>query len=402
MRKLISKALTMVLIVGILTFVSFANADDVQVHKYGLIKQKLHDYFQQLYIEKIFSGTVIVAQQGHILLEDGFGMADYDTGEKNKPKTAYCIGSMSKAFTAMSIMILEEKGLLSIYDTIDQFIPNYPNGNIITIHQLLNHTSGIFELINDPTSSLWDNGFEGLALYYTPDQLLMYFMNRPLYFEPGTQWSYCNSGFIVLGIIIENVSGMTYADFIKKNILQPLGMKDTFYDPYNLDCPAKAVGYDDVLSDPPPVSPLLHPSLAYSAGGIFSTVKDIYKWDQALYTNRLVSYQTLNKIFTPELGNYGYGWWIDGIEIAGQSYKQIWHWGSYIGYHSLISRLVDEKITLILLQNISAPNDAFDDQEIIRNDVYNIVFNPYPDIDTSAVEKLKQQRNFSQGPRKMN
>lgn len=401
MKKFILKTLTMVLVVGVLTSVLFAGGE-VQGHKYGLIKQKLHAYFQQLSTEKIFSGAVIVAKQGHILLQDGFGLADYGTGEKNKPKTAYCIGSMSKAFTAMSIMILEEKGLISIYDTIDKFLPGYPNGNIITIHQLLNHTSGIFEFLNDPTSAIWDNGLEDLALYYTPEQVLEYFISRPLYFEPGAQWSYCNSGFIVLGIIIEKVSGMTYADFIKKNILEPLGMKDTFYDPYNLDCPAKAVGYNDVISDPPQVSPLLHPSLAYAAGGIFSTVVDIYKWDQALYTDRLVSYQTLNKIFTPGLGNYGYGWFIDTLEIAGQSYKQIWHWGSTLGYHSLISRLVDEKITLILLHNISAPNDAFDDQEIIRNAVYNIIFNPYTDIDTSTIEKLKQQQDFPLGPRKMN
>lgn len=405
MKKLVSKTLTMLLLllVGILSIDAYAYADKVQDHKYGLIKQKLHAYFQKLSAEKIFSGAVLVAQNEHILLQGGFGLSNYETGEKNKSKTAYGIGSLTKAFTSMSIMILEERGLLNVYDTIDNYIPGYPNGDIVTIHQLMNHTSGIFEFLNDPTSTIWDNGLEYLAFYHTPEELLQYFMNRSPYFEPGTQWSYCNSGYILLGIIIENVSGMSYADFIKKNILDPLGMKNTLYDADNLDFPNKAVGYNDVISCPPQVSPLLHPSVAFAAGGIFSSVADMYKWDQALYTNRLVSSETLNRIFTPGLGNYGYGWVIDTLDIAGQPYNQIGHGGSSLGYHSLISRLVDEKTTLIILQNTSAPNDSIADLEMMRNAVYNIIFNPCSGVETSAAVKLKlqQQQNVPQSPRKI-
>lgn len=402
MKKIASKTLTILLMVGILTFSTMARDAEIQGNKCGHVKHELHAYFQQLAADRIFSGAVIVAREGHVLLQDGFGLADYDTGEKNKPKTVYCIGSMTKAFTVMSIMILEERGLLSVTDTLDKYIPGFINGDIITIHHLLNHTSGMFEFVNDPTSAIWENGLEGLAIYHTPDQVLAYFIDRSPYFEPGTQWSYCNSGFVVLGIIIEKVSGMSYGDFIKKNIFEPLRMKDTIYDPLDLDLTRQAVAYNDVLTDPPCVSPLLHPSIAYSAGGIFTTVQDMYKWDRALYTDRLVSFETLNKIFTPGLGDYGYGWWIDSLDIAGQPYKQIWHWGSTLGYHSLISRLVDEKVTLILMQNTSAPNDSFADQEIIRNDVYNILFNTGSTVEKSALEKLGQQyRVRPQGPRKI-
>ncbi|MCU0285641.1 MAG: beta-lactamase family protein [Acidobacteria bacterium] len=403
MKKFTSKVLTVLLVLGILTIGNYVQGDEVLGQKCDPVKQKLRTYFQQLAEEKIFSGAVLIARDGKILLQDGFGLADYETGKKNKPKTAYGIGSMTKAFTAMSIMMLKERGLLNVNDPIGNYIPGYPNGDIITIHQLMNHTSGIFEYINDPTSAIWDNGLENLAFYHTPDQLLEYFINRPLYYEPGTQWSYCNSGYVVLGVIIEKLSGMTYGNFIKKNILGPLNMRNTLYNEYNIDFPNKAVGYNDVISQPPQVSPLLHPSVAFSAGGIFSTIIDMYKWDQALYTNRLVSQETLNKIFTPGLGDYGYGWFIDTLDINGQNYKQIWHWGSSLGYHSLISRLVDEKVTLILLHNTSAPNDSFDDQEIIRNAVYNILFNPCFKVEMTPVEKQKLlQRNLSNVPRKMN
>lgn len=388
--------------VGIFTFSTIARGADVQCNKYGHLKQKLHAYFKQLAADGIFSGAVLVARDGHVLLKDGFGLADYETGEKNKPKTVYSIGSMTKAFTAISIMMLEERGLLSVTDTLDKYIPGFPNGDIVTIHHFLNHTSGIFDYINDPTSAIWENGIEGLAVYHTPDQLLAYFINRTPYFEPGAQYSYCNSGFVTLGIIIEKVSGMTYGDFIEKNILKPLHMNDTTYDPMNFDLPRQAVGYNDVLTDPPCIAPLLHPSIAYSAGGIFSTVEDMYKWDQALYTDRLVSFETINRIFTPGLGDYGYGWFIDTLDIAGQSYKQIWHGGSTLGYHSLISRLVDEKVTLILLQNTSAPNDSFEDQEIMRHDVFDILFNPSSAIGKSSLEELKKlHRGRPQDARKI-
>ena len=392
MKKLTSKTVTILIMVVIFTFSIAARAAEVQGNQYGHVKQKLHAYFEQLAADRIFSGAVIVAREGHVLLKDGFGLADYDAGEKNKPKTLYGIGSMSKAFTVMSIMMLEERGLLSVEDTLDKYIPGFTNGDIITIHQLMNHTSGMFEYINDPTSAIWENGLEKLALYHTPEQLLDYFIDRSPYFAPGAQWSYCNSAFVVLGIIIEQVSGMTYGDFIEKNILKPLHMKDTTYDPMVLDLPRQAVGYNDVLTDPPCVAPLLHASVAYSAGGIFSTVEDIYKWDQALYTDRLVSFETLNKIFTPGLGDYGYGWFIDTLDIAGQPHKQIWHWGSTLGYHSLITRLVDEKVTLILLHNTNAPNDSFEDQEIMRHDVYNILFTPGFTPVKASLEKLQQQR----------
>jgi CubicO group peptidase (beta-lactamase class C family) len=336
---------------------------------YGHIKQELAGYFKQLADARLYNGTVLIAKEGKILLKKGYGMADWESETPNNPETVFAIASMGKAFTAMSIMILEERGLLSVNDTISVHIPEFPDGDLVTIHQLLTHTSGMYEFFNDPYCPVWDV----IDQYHTPWEVLSYIMGQPFEFEPGTQWAYCNSGFEVLGVIIERVSGMTYRDFLKANIFEPLDMKRTSYDPFGTEfANKKATPYDVV--DPPTFTVFLHPTIAYSAGGVFSNVKDMYKWDQALYTDKLVSYETMERIFTPDLGNYGYAWWIDSLEINGQPHRQFWHWGSYVGYHSLISRLVDDKVTIILLQNTNAPGDVFDDQEIIRDAVLNIIF----------------------------
>jgi CubicO group peptidase (beta-lactamase class C family) len=170
---------------------------------------------------------------------------------------------------------------------------------------------------------------------------------------------------------------MSYREFLKANILDPLKMKDSAYDPDGMDYSPKAmaVGYNDLLTDPPVTAPYLHPTVTFSAGAIYSTVKDLYLWDQALYTDQLVSQETLARIFTPGLANYGYGWYIDHLETNGYMHKHIWHWGSYIGYHSYISRLVDDGVTVILLLNTTAPDTENQDQlrPVVRGAV-SIIF----------------------------
>ena len=398
MKRVTFKMLVCVLVIWALTSVTFAQLAEVQCHKTHDLKKKLRTYFENLAEQRLFSGTVLIAREDKIILKDSFGFANYETSKPNTPSTVYAIASMGKAFTIMSIMMLEERGLLSVNDTIDKYIPGFPNGDLITLHHLMTHTSGLFRFINDPSSLLWQNG--NISKFHTPEELLDYFMYYPLSFAPGTQWEYCNSGFIVLGIIIERVSGMTYRDFIKVNIFNPLKMKHTSYDPYEMDfINRKATGYDYITTDPPILTLDFSDSIAFSAGGIYSTVSDLYKWDQALYTEKLVSMETLERIFTPGLGDYGYGWWIDTLEINGQNHKQIWHWGSYFGFHSLISRLVDDKVTIIFLQNTSAPNDTFDDQEVIRDAVYHIIFNPMAkaeEVKALSINKMtRQNKNLS-------
>jgi CubicO group peptidase (beta-lactamase class C family) len=314
---------------------------------YGRVTQALNDYFTGLAAAENFSGSVLVAKEGKILLQKGYGMANVESGIANTPNTVHAIASLTKAFTSMSIMMLEERGLLSVDDPVSKYVPELLHGDRITVHQLLNHTSGLYLYVYHPL--LWPNKDN----FHTPDQLLDYYMYEPLRFEPGAQWEYCNSGYVTLGIIIERVSGMSYRDFIKKNILQPLKMKHTSYDPYETDFLDKAIGYDDIAADPPLRAPYFHPSIPFSAGAVYSTVRDMYRWDQALYTDQLVSYVTLERMFTPGLGNYGYGWYSDTLEVDGRGHKHIWHWGAYFGFHGYFSRLVDDNVTVILLRNTS-------------------------------------------------
>jgi CubicO group peptidase (beta-lactamase class C family) len=352
MKRNTFKMFVSLLVIWALSSFTYAQVSEAQCHHNGHLKRQLDAYFDNLTEQKIFSGSVLIAKEGKILLKKGYGKANYETGKPNKPETVFAIASMSKAFTAMSIMILEERGLLSVNDTVDQYIPGYPNGDNITIHQLLRMTVGIPNFL----VYIWDE----IDQFHTPEELLQSFINEPTEFEPGTQYSYCNSCYILLGLIIEKTSGMCYRDFVTENIFKPLGMKHTFYDPYDMEMLNKrAIGYDDISVDPPVLSGYLHASNAYSAGGIFSTVTDMYKWDQALYTEQLVSFETLERIFAPGIGEFGwtyaYGWIIKTLEINGESHWRVYHEGGYLGFHSIISRLVDDKITFIILANISDP-----------------------------------------------
>ncbi|MCP3956830.1 MAG: beta-lactamase family protein [bacterium] len=352
-----------------LTLAAPAAAHQGGGHAYGLVKQDLKLYFQTLADARAFSGAVLVARDGKILLERGYGMADYEQGIRNRRDTVYAVASFTKAFAAMSIMMLAERGQLDVDDPVAEHIPGFPNGEVITIRHLLNQTSGLYEYLLSP--DLWAS----FTLAHTPMELLDYFVYEPLGFTPGSQHQYSNSNYVTLGVIIENVSGLPFRDFIRLNILDPLEMDHTSYDPFELDFPDKAIGYDDITADPPvPTSIYAHPTIPYSAGGMASTVEDLYRWDQALYTETLVSAATLEEMFTPGHGDYGFGWYIDELVVDGQPHKQIWHWGSFFGLHGYISRLVDDRVTIIIQLNISPVSDSPEELRPMAEDVAAIVF----------------------------
>ena len=368
MKKITMKTMVCLLVLWVSVTMVFAGQGNGNGHGYGLLKQKLNAYFERLEAEEYFSGSVLVAKHGKVLLQAGYGMANIEEGIKNKANTVHAIASMTKAFTAASIMMLIERGLINLNDTVDMYVPELPVGNQITIHHLLNHTSGLFEYTYNP--DVWDN----MDKFHTPEQVLAYFIDQPLQFTPGTQWEYCNSGYITLGIIIERVSGLSYRDFIRANILNPLKMRNTGYDPYDQEFPYKAIGYDDISVDPPLRSPYLHPTIPYSCGAIYSTVKDLYTWDQSFYTEKLLSAQSIALMVTPGLGDYGYGWYIDNLDVQGQLHRHVWHWGAYVGFHSYFSRLVDDDITIILLLNTSPVLGTQDELKPYIQDVVELLF----------------------------
>jgi CubicO group peptidase (beta-lactamase class C family) len=316
-----------------------------------------------------FSGTIFIAWQGKVLISQGYGLADRENDVPNTPQTKFAIGSITKSFTAMAIMILQERGLLKTEDPICKYIADCPVAwKLITLHHLLNHTSGI-----PPYTDLYLQGRIKLdpSKEYQPDAIIAFFKDLPLEFAPGSQWHYNASGYFLLGTIIEKVSGDSYAAFVQKNILQPLALTETGY---NLAYPTvkyRASGYSTIGPSRIVKVPGWDMSLMYSEGGLYSTVGDLYKWDQALYTDQLVSRETLGRMFTSTVATnngayYGYGW-----EISQQSgHRIIEHSGRVPGFVAQLARYPDDQLTIIVLSNFDRVQPI-----LLSRELAAIVFN---------------------------
>ncbi len=291
-----------------------------------------------------FSGSVFIAYDGTIILEKGYGLADRANDVLNTPQTRFQIASLTKQFTAMSILILQEQGKLNVQDLFCSYYPDCPDAwQGITIHQLLTHTSGIRTFTQIPAYADWGTTPK------TPDEIITFFRDEPMVFQPGESWAYSNSGYILLGWLIEDLSGLSYGDFLQTHIFTPLKMDDSGYNPDIVE--GMAVGYYDKTSEPAFQG---SPSVGFSCGGIYSTVEDLYLWDQALYTEQLIPQATLDVMFTPyaiafesTVPNYGYGWIIE--EQAG--YRVVDHQGATDGFKAFIMRFPDIRITIIILSN---------------------------------------------------
>jgi CubicO group peptidase (beta-lactamase class C family) len=318
-----------------------------------------------------WGGTILVAQKGEVLISQGYGLADRENDVPNTSQTKFAIGSMTKAFTAMAIMMLQERGQLTVQDPICKYISDCPTAwKPITIHQLLTHTSGIHDY-GDAVLPVQKNITP--CQEFTLEEAMAIAEALPQDFAPGTQYSYSNTGYYLLGAVIEKVSGESYETFIQQNIFQPLGMSETGYDRFITIVKNRASGYS-IDQNGDIVNALRGDvSQEYAAGGLYSTVGDLYKWDQALYTDRLVSKETLATIFTsmvtiPDIGGYGYGW-----AISQQSgHRVIWHNGLVSGFVSQINRYPDDQVTIIVLTNMDTekPNEitnALADMVLVEN-----------------------------------
>ena len=248
---------------------------------------------------------------------------------------------MTKQFTAMAILMLQNQGKLSVQDPLCSYLKSCPEAwKPITLRQLLTHTSGI------PDFFSFSDFTQKSTKSMTPDQLADWFAGKPLDFRPGAKFSYSNSGYDLLGYVIEQVSGQPYAAFLKQAIFDPLDMKDTGYDP---EPKGLATGYADYSRDYKGDS--LDLSVAYAAAGLYSTVGDLYKWDQALYTEALLPQSQLAEMFKAQVdldpGGYGYGWFVGTV----MGHRAELHSGGWYGFSSNITRFPDDKITFIILSN---------------------------------------------------
>lgn len=291
--------------------------------------------------------SALVVRNGKVLLRKGYGMADMELGVPIRPEMVFQLGSVTKQFTATAILMLQERGKLSVQDEITKHLPDYPtHGQKITVEHLLTHVSGI-------------PSYTGLAEWppkwredLTVDQLLALFKDKPLEFNPGTQWAYDNSGYVLLGAIIEKVSGKTYEDFVEQEIFAPLGMKHTFYNHNEELVPGRVQGYEkegDTFRRARYLS-MTHP---YAAGSLISNVDDLWIWEQGLSSGKLLRQESLDRMFTPAKlssganAHYGYGWNI--FEYGGR--KVLEHGGGIFGFLTHVTRVPDERLYVAILTN---------------------------------------------------
>ncbi|HEY3474536.1 MAG TPA: serine hydrolase domain-containing protein [Anaerolineales bacterium] len=299
--------------------------------------------------DETFTGAVLVARNGEILLGQGYGWADRENQITNTPQTKYRLGSITKQFTAMAVLILQSWGQLDVQDPICRYLPECPDSwQEITIHHLLSHTSGIPNLTEFPNFKTFK------AMPSTPEQTIARFKDKPLDFQPSEKWNYSNSGYVLLGYIIEQVSGQSYEMFLQENIFDPLGMTSTGYDHNDGSLATGYTGVDSHWDKPDDIDM----TLPYAAGGLYSTVEDLYLWDQALYTEQLVPQESLDLMFTSHAEmtmngmGYGYGWFVGKLN----SHLAVSHGGGIDGFITEIRRYIADDATIVILSNRQTTN----------------------------------------------
>ncbi|WP_256757418.1 serine hydrolase [Cohnella sp. WQ 127256] len=287
------------------------------------------------------SGAILVARNGEVILRKAFGYASIEHQITNSIDTKFRIWSLTKSFTALAIMMLYEQNLLRFEDRIGTYLPELKHFEHISITHLLNHTSGLINYTSTPDYNKTLN-----KLKLTHQKVLNLFMDKPLSSKPGTSFAYNNSGYYLLGMIIENITGLPFANYITNNILKPLGMVNTGIDDNKRVVPKMAASYHSSWEEFVQCE-YMDMSSIFAAGAMYSTIDDLYKWDQALYSDTLVSTSTMEMAFTSNDFNYGFGWFLD------QRYnrRRIYHGGAYRGFRSEMHRYPDEHTTIIMLTN---------------------------------------------------
>ena len=293
-----------------------------------------------------FNGSAIVVQGKKKVYEKSYGYANAATKALNTSRSIFPIGSLTKPFTALLILKLAEEHKLSTDDRLSTYLPSYPNGDQIRIHQLLTNTAGVYEkfrnraFVNQLTA----------AHPFTTEERLAFFQNEPLDFEPGTRFSYSNSGYDLLGAVIEKVTGACYADVVRRYIFQPLHMKASGFGFADLRAANKTTLYSYASATKQVETTPWNASLTFSSGGLYSSPADLLKFYQGLRAYKIVSKETFAKATTPFLGGYGYGWYIDVL----QGDRVIDHGGNIEGATSYFLLMPDHQVGIILLNNITS------------------------------------------------
>ena len=323
---------------------------------FGKEKADKIDELMGIYYRKFhFNGSVLVAEKGKVIYKKAFGIANREWDIPNTLDTKYRMGSISKQFTSMLIFLLAQEGKIQLDARLSQYLPDYrkDNGNRVTLRQMMNHTSGIpdYAMVNNFMTKKSRDPYE-------PAEFIKKFCSEPLQFTPGTNYAYSNSAYYLLGAVIEKVTGKPYETILKEKIFEPLNMTNSGCEHPLTIIEKKACGYY-----PGPDGYIKAPyiniwSVGYSAGAVYSTVEDLYLWDQALHTNKLLAPKYKKEMFTPALRKYACAWVvIDKYNIGPNLDKKIiFHNGDTVGFQSIIVRLVEDKHLVVLLNNTPGAN----------------------------------------------
>lgn len=308
------------------------------------------DQVVQTYVQnKTFMGTVLVARGADVILSKGYGSANFEWDISNTPSTKFRLGSLTKQFTAASILLLEERGRLTIEDPIRKYLADAPAAwDRITIYHLLTHTSGIpnFTSLPDyPTLQRFDSPVA---------KTIATFRDKPLDFQPGEKMSYSNSGYLVLGHLIETLTGGSYEKFVTDNIFTPLGMKDSGYDSNTTIIGHRAAGYMPSANGPVNAG-FIHMSIPHAAGALYSTTEDLLRWEQGLFGGKVISPASLAKMTTPFKNDYALG----VVVQTASGRRVVQHAGGIDGFNTYLAYYPDSKLTVAVLANINGqtPNE---------------------------------------------
>jgi CubicO group peptidase (beta-lactamase class C family) len=320
--------------------VAQSDADEVKPRN---VETRLDEVARSYTPGNAFMGSVLVVQGDKVLLDKGYGMASLEWSIPNSPETKFRLGSLTKQFTATLILLLQQDGKLNVADPVSKYLPDAPKSwEKITIANLLGHTSGIPNFTSDKGFSTWS------ANAHTPAELIAFFRDKPLDFEPGAKFDYSNSNYEVLGVVIEKVSGKAYRQMLRERLFDPLGMKDTGLDDDELVLPKRAQGY----AQSPfglVVARSESMSVPWAAGSVYSTTGDLLKWEHGLFGDKVLSEASLKAMTTPGKGGYGYGLGIDPKD----GYRVISHGGGIEGFNTELTYVPEKQIAVVVLANVN-------------------------------------------------
>jgi CubicO group peptidase (beta-lactamase class C family) len=316
-------------------------------HEDSIKNQVIAGYFQNQYRNGGFNGNVLIASHSKIIFEGCYGYSDYKAKQDLNPETAFQLASVTKQFTSMAILILQERGLVKLDDPVEKYIPGFPYQGI-TIRLLLGHRSGLSNYIYFCDEYIHDK--ETPVSNDLVVRMLKILKPKP-YYEPDRTFNYSNTGYIILAYIVEKVSKMSFGEFLSKEIFEPLGMEHSAVVTRKEDImPWMAVGYKGGWRQ----APRTFLDGVVGDKGVYSSITDLYKWDRALYSDCLVPRSTLHEAFIPygkplnSKKNYGFGWRIDWLP---DSTKVVYHTGWWEGFQTLLVRIEKDTSTVIVLKN---------------------------------------------------